>query len=399
MLTETQLKKYAEVLLWGLQTARSGRFKRDDIVLVRFNMGAVRLAEILNERILEKGWNPILRMSPTSTMEKSFFDRSNNRQLVFTSPGEKALYQNLNGNIFLHAPESITHLSGVDPKKIGKAAISKKFLRDIMEKREENGLFGWTLCTLPTKALAKHAKMSIKDYAGQIAKACFLNRKAPVEVWKDIFRSAMSIKKRLNSLDVKYFHVESEHTDLKITPGEKRKWIGVSGHNIPSFELFMSPDWRGTSGVYYADQPSYRSGNLVEKVRLEFKDGQAKKIDAKKGKTFVKKQLTMDTGANKLGEFSLTDKRYSKINMFMANTLFDENYGGKYGNCHIAVGASYSDTYSGDVSKLTKAMKKKLGFNDSALHWDLVNTEKKKVTAYLKNGKHVTIYENGRFTV
>ncbi len=105
----------------------------------------------------------------------------------------------------------------------------------------------------------------------------------------------------------------------------------------------------------------------------------------------------MDSGACKLGEFSLTDKTFSKINLFMANTLFDENYGGKYGNCHVALGASYSDTFSGKPSALTKEMKKNLGFNDSALHWDIVNTEKKCVTAHLASGKKNVIYENGRF--
>jgi aminopeptidase len=81
----------------------------------------------------------------------------------------------------------------------------------------------------------------------------------------------------------------------------------------------------------------------------------------------------------------------------MANTLYDENYGGRYGNCHIAIGASYTDSYNGDAAKLTKAMRSKLGFNDSALHWDLVNTEKKTVTAHLRGGRKVVVYENGMF--
>ena len=98
-----------------------------------------------------------------------------------------------------------------------------------------------------------------------------------------------------------------------------------------------------------------------------------------------------------MGEFSLTDRRFSRINRFMANILFDENYGGKFGNCHIALGSSYSDTYAGDSKRLNQALKQKLGFNESALHWDLVNTEKKRVTAHLQIGKAVTIYENGRF--
>ena len=120
-------------------------------------------------------------------------------------------------------------------------------------------------------------------------------------------------------------------------------------------------------------------------------------MSADKGEDYLYSTLNMDEGACQVGEFSLTDKRFSKINKFMASTLFDENFGGKQGNCHIAVGNSYSDTYNGDPSELTKELKKELGFNYSALHWDLVNTEKKLVTAHFKNGKTKVIYENGMF--
>ncbi len=253
------------------------------------------------------------------------------------------------------------------------------------------------LCAYPTEELAKHAKLTVKKYADQIINACFLDKESPVDEWQNIYKNAASIKKWLNAMNVKFFHIESDNTDLKITPGEKRKWVGISGHNIPSFELFLSPDWRGTSGKYFANQPSYRSGNYVEGVKLEFEKGEVVKAEANIGEDFLKKQIAMDKGSNKLGEFSLTDKRFSKIDKFMANTLFDENYGGKYGNCHVAVGASYSDTYNGDPKELTKELKKKLGLNDSALHWDLVNTEKKRVTAHLASGESVTIYEDGEF--
>ena len=397
MLTEKQLDRYADVLLWGLKTARSGKAKKNDIIIVRYHLPAIRLAEILHAKLLKMGRHPIPRAMETPIMEKQFFKISNQKQLVFHAPGEKKLIKNLNGSIFLHAPESITHLSDIDSAIIGRATIARKPLRDILTKREEQGKFGWTLCMVPTKELARHAKLSMKAYTNQIVKACFLNQTDPVSHWQKLYRRANAIKKWLNSMNVKAYHIESNTIDLEITPGEKRKWIGLSGHNIPSFELFMSPDWRGTNGVYYADQPSYRSGNYVKGVRLEFQKGAVVKITAEKGKVFTQKQLSMDKGANKLGEFSLTDKRFSKINKFMANTLFDENYGGKFGNCHVALGASYSDTYDGDLSRLTKERKKNLGFNDSALHWDIVNTEKKRVTARLATGKKVLIYENGQF--
>jgi aminopeptidase len=398
MLTEIQLDKYADVLLWGLRTSRTGTYRKNDVVLIRSDLGAVKLAECLQAKILDMGMHPVLRIGLTSEMERIFYDRANNKQLVFQPHGEKELHERLNGSLYLYAPESLTHLSDIDPRRIAKAAVARKPLRDILDERSEIGMFGWTLCMLPTAELAKQAGLSVRQYANQIIKACYLDRENPVQAWKAIYNDAMVVKKWMNSMNVKYYHVESESIDLRITPGKHRKWIGISGHNIPSFEIFISPDWRGTEGVYFANQPSFRSGNRVEGVKLEFKKGKAGRVAAKKGEDFVIKQLSMDKGASRIGEFSLTDKRFSKINKFMANTLFDENHGGRYGNCHIALGSSYSDTYDGNPADLTKEMKAKIGLNDSALHWDLVNTEKKTVTAHLTSGMKVIVYENGTFT-
>ena len=397
MLTKLQIIKYADVLLWGLKTARKETYKRGDKILIRFDLAALKLAEVLHKKILEMGMNPIMRPVISPVIEYDFYNLANKNQLAFTAPGQKELMENVNGNIFLRAPESLTHLSQIDPKKIGKAAVARKFLRDILNEREEQGKFGWTLCVSPTEELAKYAQLTPKEYTNQIIRACYLDKKDPVRAWKEIHKNAMTIKTWINSMDVKYYHITGNQIDLRIAPGKKRKWIGISGHNIPSFELFLSPDWHKTEGQYYANQPSFRNGNYVEGIHLFFKKGVLKEIKAKKGLQFVQQQLAMDRGASRLGEFSLTDKRFSRINKFMANTLFDENYGGRYGNCHIAMGSSYTDTYDGDPTELTKEIKNTLGFNDSALHWDLVNTEEKIVQAELTDGKKVIIYEKGQF--
>ncbi len=396
--TETQLEKYAEVLLWGLKTARTKPFQKYDTVLVRFDLEALPLAEILHKKLVQAKLNVVFRLLSTTTVEKNFYTFSDTNQRTFINAGEKELYQNLNGNIYLHAPSSLTHLQDIDPKKINEVMISRKPFREILDKREEQGQFGWTLCTMTTTALAQKAKLTTKDYSAQIARACFLDAKDPVKKWQEIFKNAAEIKNWLNALPIKTIHVQSKKTDLTITLGEKRRFVGISGHNIPSFELFTSPDWRGTTGIYFADMPSYRSGNYVKGVKLEFKNGRAVKISAQEGDSFVKKTLATDKNACQIGEFSLTDKRFSKIDQFMADTLFDENFGGAHGNCHIAVGSSYSDTYSGNPATLTKAVKQELGFNDSALHWDLVNTEEKTVTAKLKSGKTTVLYEKGKFS-
>jgi len=399
MFTSQQLEHYADVLLWGLQKARTRVFKKGDIVLVRFNLRAIKLAELLQVRLLDRRLHPMLRMLATDRMEYNFFSRAEGEQLAFIAPGEKEMVNNLNGTIFLNAPESLTHLQSVDSRNITTATIALKPLRDILTRREENGLFGWTLCSLTTPQLAHHAGMSQKLYSEQIVKACYLNAANAVAKWEEIFSNAREIKQWLNSMRIVSYHIQSPRVDLRIAHGQQRRWIGISGHNIPSFELFISPDWRGTEGVYFADQPSYRNGNLVRDVRLEFTSGRVCAVDAEHGRTFVQEQVGMDAGSGRLGEFSLTDTRFSKIDRFMADTLFDENFGGRNGNCHIALGASYSDTFRGKPAELTKKRKQQLGFNDSALHWDLVNTEEKTVTAHLAGGRRQVIYDNGRFKI
>jgi aminopeptidase len=397
MLTDDQLNKYAEVLFWGLETARKKGFKKKDIILIQYDPPALKLAEILYAGILKRGLHPVVRMGLTHGMERNFYKTSNKEQLVFIPPGEKELYEGIHGRIFLRAPESLTHLKDVDSVRIGKVLVSRKPLRNLLDRREEQGVYSWTLCSFPTHELAKQAKTSLRKYTDQIVKACYLDQADPVKEWQTIHKTVGTIKKWLNGLKIDHLHIESSTMDLKITPGEKRVWKGVSGHNIPSFEIFFSPDWRGTQGTYYANLPSFRSGNYVEEVRLTFDQGSVTRVEAKTGREFVLKQTAMDKGASKVGEFSLTDKRFSRINRFMADTLFDENFGGAYGNCHLALGASYTDTYAGNPADLTDDLKKQLGFNDSALHWDLVNTENKTVTAHLKTGQKRVIYENGRF--
>jgi aminopeptidase len=396
-LTRIQMERYADVLLWGMQTARGKSYKAGDVVLLRYDIPGIELAEIINRRLVERRFIVVQRALSSPAMEKDFLSLSEKQQRRFLGDWDRTLYENLHGNILVSAPSSLTHLKDIDPGRINDVAVTRKPLREIMDRRDEKGLFGWTLCTFPTAELARQAKMTLKEYSAQIVKACFLGDSDPVARWKEIFASSREIKKWLNSLPILTLRLESKSADLTITPGERRRFIGISGHNIPSFEIFTSPDWRGTRGRYYADQPSFRAGNYVSGVTLEFRDGSVVRAEAKTGGRFLKKMVAMDRGAGRIGEFSLTDRRFSRIDRFMADTLFDENYGGKYGNSHIALGSSYSDTFAGDPSTLTAETRRELGFNDSALHWDLVNTEDKIVTATLRGGRTVRIYEKGMF--
>lgn len=396
-LSPAQLEKYADVLMWGLETARPEGFSPYDAVLLRAGIAAMPLAEALHRKLVRRKFHVTVKILPTPALEKDFYLFSDKKQRGFINHGEKEYYENLNGNIYLNAPASLTHLRDIEPGKIGETTVVRKTLNDIALRRGAAGKYSWTLCTYPTEELAKNARLTLGEYTAQIVKACFLNEAAPVKKWRQIHKNSVEIKKWLKSLGIDTLRAETKSMDLEIKLGEKRRFLGISGRNIPSFEIFTSPDWRGTRGTFYADMPSFRNGNYVRGMKLGFKNGRAVKISAEEGENFVRRTLAMDEGACRVGEFSLTDKRFSKIDRFMADTLFDENYGGKSGNCHIAAGFSYSDSFDGNPAALTKKLKKKLGFNDSSLHWDLVNTQDKTVTARLRNGRTMLIYEKGMF--
>lgn len=397
MLTEKHLDAYAQVMIWALDTARRRKLSKGNIVLLQSDPAASTLAEKIYTLLLRRSLQPVVRWNPTVRMEHDFYALGEDKQLTFHPPGTKELLGAVHGAIHLRAPESLTHLRDVRPERISLATLARRPLRDILDAREQRGLFGWTLAMLPTQEMAQAAGMDLDAYSRQIVNACYLDADDAVGSWREVFDAIGRIKRWLNKMNPKTLRVESEGMDLEVSVGEQRKWVGLSGHNIPSFEIFLSPDWRGLRGVYVADQPSYRNGNLVSGVRLEFTDGKVTSAQAEQGEAFLCSQVAMDQGAAQVGEFSLTDKRFSRINAFMANTLFDENYGGEHGNCHLALGSSYVESFSGNIAELDKRRKRSLGFNESALHWDLVNTRPKVVTARLRSGKTRVIYENGEF--
>jgi aminopeptidase len=199
-------------------------------------------------------------------------------------------------------------------------------------------------------------------------------------------------------MPIQTLHIRSKDTDLTITLGEKRKWLSGNGNNIPSFEIFTSPDWRGTEGTIYFDYPLYSHGNIIKDIRFTFKAGRIVKAEAGQNEKLLQ-ELIGQKNANKIGEYSLTDTRFSKINRFMANTLYDENYGGEWGNTHIAVGSSYHEAYAGERSGVTRKEWARLGFNESPAHTDIMATSDRVVEARLKGRARKVIYAKGHFVM
>ncbi|MBN2015882.1 aminopeptidase [Candidatus Dojkabacteria bacterium] len=396
--TEEILKKYADVLIKFALNSGKG-IRRDEVVFLQLSESAKPMAQHLMLSVLERGAHPIIHYFPEE-LDRFFFENASMKQICYF-PKKMMLARVADADHFVAiVSESDKHeLEGVDSRKILARNKAAKFYIDARNKKEYEGKMTWTVGLYGTEAEAIEAGMSLKQYWNQIIKACFLDFKNPIVKWKKVVSRQKIILNKLNTLKIKELRVKGEDVDLKIKLGEKRKWVGGDGRNIPSFELFTSPDWRGTEGWVRFNQPLYRYGTLISGVELEFKKGVVVKSKAVKNEKLLRDMIKVEN-ADKIGEFSLTDKRFSRITKFMAETLYDENVGGRYGNFHIALGAAYKDCFKGSPKNVKKRTWLKLGYNiDCAVHTDIMSTSDRIVTATLESGRERVIYKGGRFQI
>jgi len=391
------LENYANVLVnFALGGGRG--ISTGDVVQLAVPDIATPLALELQKAVLKAGGHPLVRIVP-SNFDKDFFAYADTAQLTFFPEDylrEKA--KMLDHTVSIIADINPTELADVDPKKIMESREAKYPYREWLFAKEHRGEFSWTLGLWGTQAKADIVGLSLEDYWEQIIHACYLDAKDPIAEWKRLSGLQIEIKERLNALEIDHIHIEGEDVDLIVKLGANRAWKTGSGCNIPSFEHFTSPDWRGTQGWITFNQPLYRYGNIIEGIKLKFKDGLVVEFSATKGEKILKDMLST-RNADKLGEFSLTDKRLSRITHPMAETLYDENIGGPFGNTHVAVGMAYKDCYKGKASTVSEEQWIEMGYNNSSVHTDIVSTTNRTATATLIDGTELVIYKDGMFVL
>ncbi|MDE3129993.1 MAG: aminopeptidase [Acidobacteriota bacterium] len=330
-------------------------------------------------------------------VRRAFFELASNEQIAFFPElYARGLVDQVDHDLVIYAPAIPRALDGVDPAKQMLRQQSHKPQRDWEQEKENRGEYSWNICTYGTPGMAAEAEMSLQEYWEQIIKACLLDHEDPVARWREVRSTIRAARDRLNALPIERLHVAGPDADLWIGLGEHRKWQDGIGANMPSFELFISPDWRGTEGWIRFSEPLYAFGSLIKGVELEFRGGRVWRAIAAENEPLLHEMLATEN-ADRVGEFSLTDARLSPIDRFMADTLYDENVGGPFGNTHLALGNCYQDSYIGDPSKVSPEGWDRMGFNESAIHTDIVSTTDRVVTAVLRDGTERVIYSGGQF--
>lgn len=397
------LKKYADVLikfaLWGGKGVKPG-----ETVCLQVPESARPLLTPLVASVLEAGANPVIHYQPDGhdrweSVDRVFYEKGTLEQITYMPKNYLlARIQDCDHFVGILSSWNPKELEGIDSAKIMARQKAVKFYKDARTDKENAGKLTWTLALYGTEAMAAEANMSLEEYWQQIIEACYLNETDPIKKWQETFDLMEEYRTKLTSMKIQSVHVTGADMDLTVKIGSNRQWLGGSGRNIPSFELFTSPDWRGTNGRIKFNQPLYRYGSLITGIELTFKDGVITNATADQNEQLLKDMVAVE-GANKIGEFSLTDSRFSKITRFMAETLFDENVGGRFGNTHLAIGSAYKDTFNGSLDGITPEQFEEMGFNDSAVHCDIMSTTDRTVEATLEDGSTIIIYQDGRFTL
>ena len=392
------LERYADVLV-NFALGSGHGIKKGEVVRITVGEEAKPMYVALRNAVLRAGGTSIGNYVPSGVAREGLELASTEQLSTFHRRYLRGLAAEIDHHVSIVSTTSLREFEGVDPEKLMLTRTTAEPYRQWLDKKEAAGRYTWTLALYGTPAMAREARMSLEDYWEQIVHACFLDDRKPINRWRETTRELDRIKRRLDKLAIERLHVEADDVDLWITLGAGRKWLGGRGRNIPSFEVFSSPDARCTEGNVRFTEPLYRYGSLIEDVRLRFKSGKVIEASASRNEDLLLKMIASDSGAKRIGEFSLTDGRLSRITRFMANTLYDENRGGPEGNFHVALGSAYKDAYTGDPAAMSRRDWKALGYNDSTVHTDIVSTSRREVTAQLPNGKTKLIYRDGQFTV
>ena len=391
------LQRYADILIkfaLGWWTW----IKPGQKVLLEVPESAKPLLVHLQRSVLQAWWFPIIDLLPEGIMRDFFMDASDEQISYVPLNVWMAKIWEIDHRVRIISEQDKHELKGIDSRKLMQRVASRKPIMTAMHEKENRWEFFWTLGLYGTESMASEAQMTLEEYRQEIINACFLDFENPIEKRQEVFDHIETTKSKLNALSIEKVHVLWEDVDLHVKIWDNRQWLWWSWRNIPSFELFTSPDWRGTNGRIRFSEPLYQYGAFIKWIELHFENGIITKASTKENEQMLLDMIAVEH-ANKVWEFSLTDRRTSRITKFMAETLYDENVWWPYGNTHIAIWSAYKDALRTDPSKPSKEDRENRWFNDSAVHTDIVSTANRTVTATLTDGSELIIYKDGEFVL
>lgn len=301
-------------------------------------------------------------------------------------------------------------MKGIDPLKIQTWSSAMHKACQTFYDHLDLGIDRWCIAGAPSLAWANKVfpDMSDKEAVQALWQAIFkvtrCDHNDPIEAWNDHRRSFERRVKILNEKKIKSLHyTNSLGTDLTIGLNDKYLFAGGGSYttdgvysfpNIPTEEIFTSPNKKSVDGIVYSAMPLNYNGNIIDEFTITFKDGRIVDYSAKQGYDVLKSIIETDEGSHYLGEVALVpyDSPIRNMGILFYNTLFDEN-----ASCHLAIGRGFSECIE-DGLTMNKEQLLEKGINDSLTHVDfMIGTDDLSIVATLDDGEEFVVFENGNF--
>ena len=294
-------------------------------------------------------------------------------------------------------------LDGVDPARAGRDRLPT--VEELFKVIDDRSV-AWTLSPHPTRSWAQvvypelDADTALDRLWDDVAHVCRLDEPDPAAAWNERIEQIWQVARRLDALDLDALRFAGPGTELTVgllpssrfakEGGASRTRTGVRHvPNLPTEEVYTTPDPERTDGFVTATKPLDVSGSLVTGLRVRFEHGRAVEIDADANVEALRGRCATDAGAVRLGEVALVDResRIGKLGRTFFTTLLDENAAS-----HLALGDGYSSPIA-DPADLPR-------INASAVHIDfMIGSDEVDVTGLTKSGAEVPILRGGAWAI
>jgi len=314
--------------------------------------------------------------------------------LTYSPEWLKTLMEGMGGNALLGTtgnpePELLADLDG---ERVGRAIPLEA--AEISRRQQGSHKVNWCGVGAPTEGWARQVLGEPDvERLWELVAFCFrLDEDDPVAAWREHLDRLDARAAALTELRPDALRYRGPGTDLTVGLLESARWgsarFRTAGGidyvaNMPTEEIFTTPDARRAQGTLRSSMPLSLGGQLIRDLQLTFEDGRIVHAEAESGADIVRSHLATIENADRLGELALVTKesRVGQTGKLFYNTLFDEN-----ATCHIAYGFGLTYSFDGEPDE---------GMNVSNVHVDfMVGGPELEVDALLPDGTELPLIRN-----
>jgi aminopeptidase len=283
-------------------------------------------------------------------------------------------------------------MADLDGERVGRA-VPQEIVRIRMQQMGEN-VVNWVGVGAPGEAWATQVfgEPDVERLWETVAFCMRLDEPDPPAAWREHLARLAQRTTQLNELGADTLRYRGPGTDLTVGLLPNVRWMSGSSDtsdgityvaNMPTEEVFTTPDARRTEGTIRQTLPLPLSGQIVRGLELTFENGRAVRVEAETGADLVRSHFASIENADRLGEVALVtnESRVGQTGLVFNDPLYDEN-----ATCHIAYGAGLPFLLEGEPND---------GFNVANTHIDfMVGGPELEVDAVLADGTVMPLIRN-----